>query len=112
MVHVPAATMVTVLELIRHTDGVSEVRLTVKPEEAVTAMTKGCSPNARSAGATNAIVCCAPPMTIVKAWVASGATPFDAVNFTEKLPIWVGVPLIRPVAVSSVSPGGNAGETE
>ena len=33
--------------------------------------------------------------------------PFESVTFTVKLPVAVGVPLIWPVAASSVSPAGS-----
>jgi hypothetical protein len=60
------------------------------------------------AGDTHEIVSAAGAIATLHALVAVLApAPFESVTLTEKLPVAVGVPLIWPVAVFSVSPAGS-----
>ena len=56
MVHVPAATRVTVSPETVHTDGVSDAKLTARPDDDVAVTVNGAVPNTSFVCAPNVIV--------------------------------------------------------
>ena len=73
MVHVPAATRLTVTPDTVHTLGVLEVNVTARPDVAVAVKSKSISVAIRSAGAAKVIVCAVAEIAVmVNVWVTLG----------------------------------------
>ena len=81
MVHVPAATTVTVLPLTVQMVVVVEVNVTGSPDDAVALIVNGATPSVTLAIAGNVMVCVAPEEIVtLNDCVASGGVPLVAVS--------------------------------
>ena len=89
-----------------HTAGVSTTNVTGKPDEAEAATVGACAPSVWSGTVAKVIVCAVPAIVMENACVALGETPFLALNEPTNVPIWLGVPLMTPVAAFSAKPVG------
>ena len=110
IVQVPTLTIVTVEPLTVQTDGVSDVKLTASPEDAVALSVNGDVPQGLLPSAPKVMVCATPAIEIANVCVALGSTPFAAVNIPAKVPMALGVPLMSPDVPLSTKPGGSAFE--
>jgi hypothetical protein len=93
-----------------HTDVVTDVKLTASPEDAVALSANEDVPQGLLPSAPKVMVCGTPPIEIANVCVALGSTPFAAVNIPAKVPMALGVPLMRPDVPLSAKPGGKAFE--
>jgi hypothetical protein len=105
-VQVPPEISVTVVPATVQTEGVSDEKLTASPDDAVALTVIGPVPNSWLAMTGKLMVCAACAMTMVKAWVAAGAIPLDAISVPENVPTVVGGPPRTPLAPSSERSGG------
>ena len=107
MVQKPTVIGATVLPPTTQTSGVSDRKLTVRPDDARAVIPNGLLPNGTLDIGSNVMVWLPGVILMENACSAGAPMLLLAENVPLKIPPAAGIPLMRPLIPSRVSPGGS-----